>query len=52
LANLFPKLPISAIWGLVSQHFKSNSSEIWREGTNLRHPTALNSVEIAGGFVR
>jgi len=37
--NLYPKLPISAILGAVSPQFKSDNGEIWREGTDLGHPT-------------
>jgi len=35
--NLYQKLPISAILGAVSPHFKSDNGEIWREGTDLGH---------------
>ena len=37
-ANLYQKLPISAILGAVSRHFKSDNGEIWRQGTDLGHP--------------
>ena len=33
--------------GAVSPHFKSDSSEIWREVMNLGHPPSLNFVKIA-----
>ena len=36
-----------AILGAVSPHFKSDSSEIWREVMNLGHPPSLNFVKIA-----
>jgi len=39
-ANLYQKLPITAIWGAVNPHFKSDNGEIWREGTDLGHPSA------------
>ena len=39
-ANLYQKLPISAILGAVSPRFKSDNGEIWREGTDLGHPPA------------
>jgi len=40
-----------AILGAVSPHSKSDNGEIWREGTDPRHPyPALNLVEITGGF--
>ena len=38
-ANLYQKLPMLAILGAVSPHSKSDNGEIWREGTDLRHPT-------------
>jgi len=31
-------LPVSAILGVVSPHFKSDTGEIWPEGTDLRYP--------------
>ena len=34
-ANLYQKLPIFAIWGAVSRHFKTHNGEIWHEGSNL-----------------
>jgi len=37
-ANLYQKLPVSAILGVVSPHFKSDTGEIWPEGTDLRYP--------------
>ena len=38
-AGLPVKIPILAILGAVSRHFKSDNGEIWCEGTDLRHPT-------------
>jgi len=37
-ANLYQKLPNSAILGAASPHFKSDNGDIWREGTDLGHP--------------
>jgi len=37
-ANLYRKLPVSSILGVVSQHFKTDTGEIWPEGTDLRYP--------------
>ena len=37
-ANLYQKLPVSAILGVVSPHFKSDTGKIWPEGTDLRYP--------------
>jgi len=36
--NLYQKLPASAILDVVSPHFKSDTSEILPEGTDLRYP--------------
>ena len=42
---------MSAILGTVSLHFKSDNGEIWREGTDLGHPSvAHNFVKIARGI--
>jgi len=38
LANLYQKLPISAIFGVVSPHFKSDNGKIWPEGMDLGYP--------------
>ena len=44
------KITISAIWGVVSPHFKSDNGEIWPQSTNLGYPPpALNFVKIAQG---
>jgi len=40
-ANLYQKIPILAILGAVSPHFKSDIGEIWHEGVGLgMHPHA------------
>jgi len=49
-ANLYQKLPISAILGVVSPHFKSDNGEIWPETMDLRYPPpAIIFVKIAHG---
>ena len=48
-ANLYQKLQISAILGVVSPHFKSDNGEIWPECTDLGYP-ALNCVKVARGI--
>jgi len=48
-ANLYQKLPISAILGVVSPHFKSDNGEIWPDSTDLGYPSALNFVKVARG---
>jgi len=49
-ANLYQKLPISAILGVVSPHFKSDNGEIRPQSTDLGYPPpALNFVKIAHG---
>ena len=52
-ANLYQKLPNSAILGAASPHFKSDNGDIWREGTDLghHHLRALFSNNRSGGFV-
>ena len=42
LGKFLPKINnLSDFGGLVSPHFKSDSGEIWREGTDLRHTPRL-----------
>jgi len=41
-ANLYQKLSISGILGVVSPHFKYDNGEIWPEGTDLDILPALN----------
>jgi len=50
MANLYQKLPISAILVAVSSHFKSDNGEIWRDGYGPGTPSpVLNFVKIAAG---
>jgi len=37
-ANLYQKLPTSAIFGAASPHFKSDNGEIRHEATIMGHP--------------
>jgi len=47
--NIYQKLPIFAILGTVSPHFKSDNNEIWREVQTWKTLPALNFVKIAQG---
>jgi len=38
LANVYQKITISAILGVVSPHFKSDRCEIWPEATDSEYP--------------
>ena len=51
MANLYLKLPILAILGAVSPHFKSHNGEIWHEGADLGLTpyTTPDFVKIASG---
>jgi len=52
LSKLYQKLPISAILGVVSPHFKSNNGEIWPESMDLRYPPPrLICKNCSWGFV-